>query len=39
MGYETGVELTKLFAAGRHIQMALGQPLPGSVFNADGLRT
>jgi hydroxymethylglutaryl-CoA lyase len=38
MGYESGVDLTSLFAAGRHIQHALGRPLPGSVFNADGAR-
>lgn len=37
-GYDTGVSLTKLFAAGRFVSRALGRALPGRVFNADGRR-
>ena len=36
MGYHTGVDLTALFAASRHIAAALGRALPGRVFTADG---
>lgn len=37
MGFETGVDLEALFAAGRQISAALGRSLPGRVFNADGV--
>ena len=36
MGYSTGVDLEALFAAARHVAGALGRPLPGRVFGADG---
>ena len=36
MDCQTGVDLEKLFAAGRHITAALGRSLTGRVFNADG---
>jgi hydroxymethylglutaryl-CoA lyase len=35
-GIETGVRLDRLFDAARHIERALGKPLPGRVFTADG---
>ncbi|MHC4948928.1 MAG: hydroxymethylglutaryl-CoA lyase [Planctomycetota bacterium] len=35
-GWRTDVDLEALFAAGRHIAAALGRPLPGRVFTADG---
>lgn len=35
-GIETGVELPQLFAAGRIIEAAVGRPLRGRVFDADG---
>ncbi len=35
MGCETGVDLQRLFAAGRHIAAALDRPLPGRVFKAE----
>lgn len=37
MGHQTGVELEKLFAAGRHVAELLKRPLPGRVFAVDGL--
>jgi isopropylmalate/homocitrate/citramalate synthase len=36
MGCETGVDLQRLFAAGRHIAAALDRPPPGRVFKAEG---
>ncbi len=36
LGYETSVDLAVLFAASRHIALALGRALPGRVFTADG---
>jgi hydroxymethylglutaryl-CoA lyase len=36
MNIETGVDLQRLFAAGRHIAAALDRPLPARVFKADG---
>ncbi|MCH7572208.1 MAG: hypothetical protein IH891_04770 [Planctomycetes bacterium] len=39
MDCQTGVDLEKLFAAGRHITAALGRSLTGRVFNADGEET
>jgi hydroxymethylglutaryl-CoA lyase len=36
MGCETGVDLTRLYAAGRHIAAALDRPLPGRLFKAEG---
>ena len=36
MGVETGVEVAKLFEAGRQAVAALGRSLPGRVFGADG---
>jgi hydroxymethylglutaryl-CoA lyase len=38
MGFETGVDMSKLFEAGRHIAAALDRRPPGRVFNADGQR-
>jgi hydroxymethylglutaryl-CoA lyase len=39
MGLNTGVDLKRLFAAGRHIAAALDRSLPGRVFKADGWKT
>jgi hydroxymethylglutaryl-CoA lyase len=36
MGCDTGVDLQRLFVAGRHIAAALDRPLPGRVFKAEG---
>ena len=38
MDCDTGVDLRRLFAAGRHIAAALDRPMPGRVFKADGSR-
>ena len=38
MDCDTGVDLPRLFAAGRHIAAALDRPMPGRVFKADGCR-
>jgi hydroxymethylglutaryl-CoA lyase len=39
MGCDTGVDLQRLYAAGRHIAAALDRPLPGRVFKAEGWKT
>jgi hydroxymethylglutaryl-CoA lyase len=39
MGVKTGVELKRLYAAGRHIAAALDRQIPGRVFKADGWKT
>ena len=39
MGLDTGVDLQRLFAAGRHIAAALERPLPGRVFRAEGWKS
>jgi hydroxymethylglutaryl-CoA lyase len=38
MGFATGVDLQRLFAAARHIESVLDRRLPGRVFQADGRR-
>lgn len=35
MGCDTGVDLTRLYTAGRHIAAALDRPMPGRVFKAE----
>lgn len=35
MGCDTGVDLPRLFAAGKHIAAALDRPMPGRVFKAE----
>lgn len=39
MGVPTGIDLQRLFAAGRHIAAALDRSLPGRVFKAEGWKT
>ena len=38
MGFHTGVDLQRMFEAGRHISAAMDRTLPGRLFKADGWR-